>query len=232
MKTTFNRRIKTYFTVISCALFIFSSGLLCSCKTDKIMNCVTTYLSNSYSGENQNVSLLASYGFETKTLTDKTNNKTQKIKVYSLNVILKDVLLTEVTYGASVTFNGKDYKGTFSFSPIKNVYVAKIDIENFFVDNFDITVSYSGVNVVVNMSSTISKDILPLEKALERINETTNVFDVFMDGNQNYDMKIFAKVLSRKEKTYYYVSVSNSQKMYAFLIDAVSGEMLAKRTVF
>ncbi len=135
---------------------------------------------------------------------------------------------------ASITLNYDDYEvsGNFVYSPLSGKYVAEI-----FVDKLPATPTVkgslkSGDNTFdLELKSKVLSGNLTYKEVLEKVKDqdAKRVEELF--NNKSVATEIHIRLISDNTKNYYYVGFSEkSGKIYAYLVDAKTGEILAKKT--
>ena len=153
-------------------------------------------------------------------------------KTYAIVFRLKDVQNENITYNVALTFNGKEYKSTFKLNAVNHTLNAILPVENFNLNEFEITLSYSSTNQVIKMKSTLPKGTISHSRALVFLQKhQPDLVKSYYKDNQFYG-EICLRVLVKNNHSYWYVGLTNSESTKALLIDGISGEVLAVRDIF
>ena len=154
-----------------------------------------------------------------------TIKKVLTVKLEPLNRSFDDATI-------SLTYDDYNVTGDFVYSPISGKYVAEI-----FVDKLPNSASLNGTlksgdetfNLELN-TKVVSGNLDYLE-VLKKVSEKEDKIVNELFNNTNVSTEIHIRLISEKNKNYYYVGFTNkSGKIYAYLVDAKTGEILAKKT--
>ena len=135
---------------------------------------------------------------------------------------------------ATIALNFDDYtaSGDFVYSPISGKYVAEI-----FVDKLPNLPSVSGTltsgdeTFNLDLKTKIVSGNLSYTEVLKKVSEKENKIVNELFNNTNVSTEIHIRLISEKNTNYYYVGFTNkSGKIHAYLVDAKTGEILAKKT--
>ena len=138
-----------------------------------------------------------------------------------------------ITYNVSLTFNGKDYKSTFQLNPVSHNLTALLPIENFNLNEFDITLSYGSNTNVIKMKSTLPKNTISYTKALSCLQKSqAQLLKTYYDSNGNFNAEISLRVLVKDNHSYWHVGLSNQNGTKALLLDGLTGKVLAVKDIF
>ena len=191
---------------------------------------VSELKSDVFVGESENYSLKASYGYkETPFIHDGVPNE----KVYKLTIKLVKGAIDGAVYTVGLSFNDKDYKSEFKLDPVSNKHTATIEIENFNLKEFDVSLKSSSQNDVITMKSIVPENTLTVSQALQSLSEKQNqLIGNYTDENGTFNGEIHARILVKNDHPYWYVGLVNKDKnLKALLIDGINGEVLAIREI-
>ncbi len=211
---------------ILCIVFIFFVG----CKSQPTLDAFVSELrSNCYESVDSSVHVSAGYGF-----MEKMPNLDGAIsqKTYALVFRLKDNQDENITYNVSLNYNGKEYSCAFKLHPVTHTLSAIIEVDNFNVSEFEITLSYSSTNQVIKMQSTLPKGTISYSKALIYLQKHQPDLVKSYYQNGEFCAELCLRVLVKDNHAYWYVGITNSEGTKALLIDGFSGEVLAVRDIF
>ena len=222
-KTRILLTLLTIFIVLSC---------LCACN-DKLD--LTTSISNLkcnvYESQNTEYKILANYGFK-----EKQNSKDGKVgnRIYLLSFKFLDHALDNTTYSITLTFNKVEYKSTFKLNPISHTLDASVEVDNFNLNEFDITLRYGSNTDIITMKSILPENTITFTQALDHlINQQKGLIDLYIDQNGNFNGEIIMRVLVKDNHPYWYIGLCNTEgKLKALLIDGFNGKILAVRDIF
>ena len=205
--------------------------LLCSCKTqNSLQPFVSELRSNCYHSQNSDFNISASFGFvEVNKNFDGKKGQTAYVLAFRLNDIHNDM----TTYNIALSFKDKEYKSTFKLNPVSHNLTAFMPIENFDLNEFDITLSYGSEVYVIEMKSTIPDGTISYTKALSCLqNSQAELLKTYYDSNNNFTAEITLRVLVKDNHPYWYVGLSNEHGTKALLLDGFTGEVLAIKDIF
>ncbi len=206
-------------------------SLLLGCKTTHTLDGFVSELrSNCFESVDSTLKITAGYGFiEENRAQDGTVNK----RYHLLTFRLLGVQTENVTYSLTLNYHEKDYHATFKLNPVLHGYTATIEIENFNLNEFDLSLS-NGSNVQsVHMLSTLPKNTISYQTALLHLqNKQSQLINSYYDENGKFTAEICAKVIVKDAHPYWYIGLSTRENTKALLIDGFNGELLAIRDVF
>ena len=217
---------KLIFFVVIIATLVMSS----SCKNTIDL---TIYISElrlgiyECSGEEFNVSVLVEER-EDPFVADGfvgTIKKVLTVKLEPVNRSFDDAKI-------SLTFEDYSVSGDFVYSPISGKYVAEI-----FVDKLPTTASLNGSlksgdeTFNLELKTKVVSGNLGYIEVLKMVGEKEGKIVNELFNNTSVATEINVRLISEKNKNYYYVGfTSKGGKIYAYLVDAKTGEILAKKT--
>jgi hypothetical protein len=213
----------TIFIILSC---------LCACNDKLDLTTSISHLKcNVYESQNTKHKILANYGFK-----EKQNSKDGKVgdKIYLLSFKFLDHALDNTTYSISLTFNNVEHKCTFKLNPISHTLDASVQVDNFNLNEFEITLRYGSNNDKIVMKSILPENTIPYTQALEHlINQQADLLNLYIDQNGNFNGEIIMRVLVKDNHPYWYVGLCDTEgKLKALLIDGFDGKILAVRDIF
>ena len=217
------------------ALFLFclilSCTLFCSCKSQNSLDGFVSELrSNCFESVDSDLTIKAGYGFieQQPSLDGKVGER-----IYVLKFKLTGGYEQNVTYHVSLNFNQTEYNATFKLNPVSHSLTAIMEIDNFNLSHFDITVKHGSDSQTVKMNSIVPENTISYSNALSHLqNSQSQLLKTFNSSNGNFDAEIYLRVLVKDNHPYWYVCISSASQTKALLIDGFSGEVLATRDVF
>lgn len=221
--------MKKILTSLSFFLCLCFSLCLFSCKnTNGLESYVSELRTVSYRGESEEYSLKANYGFkETPFVKDGKVGE----KAYSLTIKLLGVSLDPATYYASLTFDEINYKDKFILDSSGGLSVS-FEIKDFKENEFDVNIICGNKTQTVKLVSVVPENTLTYVDALNNLKETqSELVSVYYDGEE-FNAEIYARILVKEDKPYWYIAFATSNDLKALLIDGFTGEVLAIRNVF
>ena len=213
------------------SIFLCFILVLSGCKNESTLSPFVSELrSNCYQSQNSDFDISAGYGFiEVNKNFDGKKGQVAHVLSFRLNQIQNDM----ITYNVSLTFNGKDYKSTFKLNPVSHNLTALLPIENFNLNEFDITLSYGSNTNVIKMKSTLPKNTISYTKALSCLQKSqAQLLKTYYDSNGNFNAEISLRVLVKDNHPYWYVGLSNDNGTKALLLDGLTGKVLAVKDIF
>ena len=200
-------------------------------KENPLFEYVSELRSDVFFGQSENYSIKASYGFKE---TPYNNDGDVKTRVYILHFILLDKEIEQATYTLTMQFNGFDYSAEFKLNPVSHVASADLEINDFTLKSFNATVNCGSENETITLSSTLPENTITPQTALESIyKHQKSLVDSFYSSDGTFNAEIYLRVLVKDAKPYYYVGFgSGNNSLKAFLLDGLTGEVLAIRQIF
>ena len=210
-------------------LLLFTLCAFSACKEENsLISRVSDLRCNQYYGKSENFSLTASYGFREKPFI--SDGKVGE-RVYTLKIKLADKILDPATYYISFTHEGLSFSGEFILSQTGG-YVAEFEIENFSLNSFDVTLSVASTTEIITLNSTLPPNALTFDKALDSLSKTQSELILAYTENGEFTAEIYARIIVKDDKPYWYIGFAKANGLKAFLIDGFTGEVLAIRSVF
>ena len=211
-------------------IFLISLMLFSGCSTKPTLDeYVSELRSNCYESVQSDLPITAGYGY-TEKMPSLDGEITQR--TYALIFRLKGNQNENITYNICLNFKDKEYKSTFKLNAVSHTLTAIIPVDNFNLNEFDITLSYSSTNQVIKMKSTLPKGTISYSKALEYLQKHQSELVNSYYKNGEFYGEICARVLVKDNHPYWYIGLTNSKGTKALLIDGKSGDVLAVRDIF
>jgi hypothetical protein len=217
--------------------FIFCS-LIClvlffiGCKNQNFLQQhVSELRSDVFYGQSENFSVKAGYGFkETPYHNDGVARSRQNLLTFKL--LNKET--EDTTYSLTLNFSEMDYKTTFKLSPITHTLTATLEIDAFNLKEFSVTISNASHTETVTLVSQLPENTIDYVRALDYLQKNqTELIKRYTDSNGNFQAEIYARVLVKDNKSYWYIGIaSGNENLKALLIDGITGEVLAIREIF
>ena len=207
-------------------LLILSSFTLFGCeKKSPLLPFVSEYRSNIFEGKSDNFELKAYYGYkETPYLND------AKVENYyhELTFILKGNILENASYSLEVCDNNE----TIPFERSNNGLIkARYRVKDFTKESFKVNIISSSSREEITLKTILPKNTLLLNSILLSLEKKEAVLINSYYVNAEFNAEIHARVLVKNEKPYWYIAFLNGKTLKAFLVDGISGEVLAIREV-
>ena len=153
-------------------------------------------------------------------------------KEYFLTFRLIDREIDDQTYTISFQFGEQNYNADFKLSPVSHSLIASVEIENFNKKSFTISILNASNHEEVELTSLLPENTLTFTNVLEKLQRTqSDLLKNYADENGNFNAEIHLRVLVKNEKPYWFIGLAQKDKMKAFLMDGLNGEILAVREV-
>ena len=220
--------MRKFFALFLTFISLFACFYGCQ-KVNPLKNCLSELRSDLFYGESENFAVKAGYGFKEKLLADQTSYE----KVYELTFKLANETSDGAIYCVNLDFNGNTYKADFKLNPVTHALTASIEIENFNLKEFTVTLTNASIQESVTLRSTLPDGTIDHVKALEFLQKHQQpLLNNYTNEQGEFTAKIQARVLIKNDKPYWYIGIVNGDNLKALLIDGITGEVLAIREVF
>lgn len=132
----------------------------------------------------------------------------------------------------SLEFDGVNYKGDFEFNPLNGKYCTEIFVDKLPTSPIiNATFNCGEESVSLELKTKINSDNLSYSEVLESVRKNDSQIIKELFNNTNVSTEIHIRIISDKNKNYYYVGLSEkSGKTHAYLVDGITGEVLAKKS--
>ncbi len=210
--------------------FVFMFLLTGCSNTFSLVPFVSELKSQLYYGESDGFKLKASYGFkETPFIND---GKIGQI-VKSLTFKLLDRADDNITYSLETLINGKEYKSDFKYNPVSDTLYLSFEIDDFEQNTFSANLCFADNKIPINFISQIPENTLTFEEVTKIIvKEQPTLINSFKSDN-SFNAELYLRIIVKNSHPYWYVGLaSGNEKLKAFLVDGISGEILAIREIF
>ena len=217
---------KFIFFIISVLVCISNVFFLTACtKTSFLLPYVSELRSDVFEGKTNSYTIRAYYGYkESPYLNDgKVGELSSK-----LTFILKEVENEEISFSLEIPFASETIR--FEKSPNGNL-TATLNVDKFSEKEFTVWLSYSSQKIQVTMQSILPSNTLDINKVLLSLeqNQTSLINSYCKDST--FNAEIYARIIVKNEKPYWYLAFANGKSLKAFLADGLSGEVLAIREI-
>ena len=222
---THKRLQKLFFSFFCCAIFF---GLLLFSGCQKKVN----YF--EYVSENRSNVLLA----EDENFSLKVYALKREIPYLSDGIPKTTSTLTEIrlaapsgekTYEIFFTVKGKTYGGETSYDNVKSEYFYSCSLDVSKESEIPFEIKFEDTVVALNAKSVRTDKTLSPEKILFSLRKAENGLFRSMTDEYGFKGEIYIRLIF-EESPYYYIGViGRDKKTYAFLLNAETGKILAKR---
>ena len=206
-------------------LLIFSVQLFGCEKKSILLPFVSELRSEIFEGKSENFSIKAHYGYrETPYLND------GKVSPYSyeLTFFLMGNVQNNVSYSLELCpFNEKvDFEVTNN-----GTLKASYKVKEFSEKSFGVILCYSTESEKITLTSILPENTLTLNEVLLKVEKSQEVLINSYYSDANFNAEIYARVLVKNDRPFYYIAFANGKTLKAFLVDGLTAEVLAIREV-
>lgn len=221
------KRKKLYISLLL-GVIALCGTFFCACeKQSALLPYVTELRQNIYTGESENYSLTAYYGYTT------ASGETTSKKVYALDFKLKGKQTENAAFTLYLDFGEKTYKKPFELDKTTDRLCAKIEIENFAPPSFDVKIACADMTESVTLTSALPQKTIDNAAALEYLEANQSaLISACTDENGNFSAEIVQRVLVKDGAPYWYFALKRDNGVKALLVDGLNGDVLAVREVF
>lgn len=221
---------KIYKKILSIIVLLVVVTASISCKESIDLSIYVSELRSAiYEGEQENIKLTV-YAEERENpfIIDGFVGEIKKVLIVKLQAEGRSIDSASV----SLSFDGFNFDGDFEYSPLNGKYCTEIfvnELPSSPVINAVFKCGEESVNL--ELKTLVNNDNLSYKEVLDAVkkHDSQTVKELF--GGTNVSTEIHIRILSDKNRNYYYVGFSEkSGKIYAYLVDGVSGEVLAKKS--
>ncbi len=219
------RKQKIFFSFILFAIFVFCS-LFASCKKETdYSQYVSELRSNILLCENGELSVRV-YAVEKESPYAPDGVKREISKRTELYLQAPS---GECEYILSFSVNGKNYHGDAVYDNVKGEYYFSCSADVSTLTTLPILIEFEENKIEMNAKSVRSETMLSPLKALEKL-QTENA-ELFTSLTDKYGFagEIYIRLIFEDSAYYYFGIIEKSGKITAFLMNAESGKILAKR---
>lgn len=221
--------MKKFIYIVFLSIFLTFFWVFSGCASkNPLLDSVSQLNSNLYLGESQNYLVSAYYGFSENPAT--LDGKVGSIE-YQFRIILQNVEISNQTYSVSFDYDGATYKKDLEQNLVSNKLEAKFNIENFNLNNLEITVFLAESSEKVQLNSIVNSTCKSYLNVLDKLYASPEIISPYLvDGKMTAEIHL--RILEKNGKNYYYVGLIKKSNVKAFLMDAETLEVLAVRNVF
>ena len=134
--------------------------------------------------------------------------------------------------GIFITYDDVLVDTSFTFNPINGKYTVEQQVDRLPISKtLNVEISDEDKRVEIALESAVLNGILDVNQALKCVqNYDKQVINaLFKNGQAGAEIRV--RLLCGDGRNYYYVGFANSKKTIAYLVDALSGEVLAKKDI-
>ena len=129
----------------------------------------------------------------------------------------------------SFTVNGKQYGGEMSYDNVKAEYYFFCTLNISALRELPCSVVYGETELTFSAQSVVQQDTLTPKAALEALNAAENELFASMTDRYGFAGEIYIRLLYEDAPFYYIGVIDKNGKTTAFLLNAQTGKVLAKR---
>ncbi len=219
-----------FLAVFICVLSIGCSFSSCSngCKKENPLTLnVSSLRLDVFQGENENYVLsLFPETRENPLVLDGKIGEFEKVVIVKLKIKGEDIGSYSVNFATD-----KQYVANFSFNAFSDCYTTTILVEKLPDKPIIATISHNEKQENVTLNSLKKQDTVSSDAALKNAYEFKKDYVDSLTVNKAFNGEIIIKLMSEKEKNYWYVGFVTEEKTLAVLIDGKTGKALAEKTL-
>lgn len=213
--------MKRRFCTIFIVVILFP--LLAACKQESYAQYVSEIKSDVFCAQTEQFSLTISCSSREYPYAD------DGVPCPMSNVIEATLTpVNRVSGDVAVYAADQSWGGEASFSSVHGDYRFSQGVTSFPAQTIDVTVTWGNETYTIAATSVRTKDTLSPDDALDVLvkNEHETLSRMYKEGVFCAEIRIR---LMRRDKNYYYTCVTNQETQISLLIDAQTGEILARR---
>ena len=121
---------------------------------------------------------------------------------------------------------------SFTYNPLNGKYTAEEQVDRLPISKtLKVEIADENKRVEVTLNSLVLDEVMEVNKVLKCVQNYDKqvINSLFKNGQIGAEIRV--RLLCSDGRNYYYVGFANSNKTIAYLVDGVSGEILAKKDV-
>ena len=130
----------------------------------------------------------------------------------------------------SFLINGTTYEGDMSFDNVKSEYYFSRVLDISALQEIPFTIQYGDTTLQLNALSVLDKDTLSAEEILQRVQVSESELFTSLTEKHGFCGEIYLRLLYEDAPYYYVGIIDRNENVTAFLLNAKTGKILAKRT--
>ncbi len=213
--------------ILCCVLVILPFSFACQ-KNSYLLSKVSELRSDILVGEAEGYSLKAHYGYKEQPYA---NDASVGKCINRLTFFLTGEKIKESKFSLILVANGEKVNIDFEVDRLGR-QTASVECENFNDKQLPCTLRCGGESVEFNLQSILPQNTVDINTALLSLEKDQKAFIESYTVDLDFKAEIYARVLVKNEKPYWYVAFANGKSLKAFLIDGLNCEVLAIREVF
>ena len=217
------RKLTAFILILYCLFALYGCE-----KENPYLAYVSDLTQDVYVCETDAFTVKATYGFrEEPFVNDGKAGERVYGYTFTLNIIPDDVRRT-----VQFTFEKENYSAAFALDGVSNEYKAFVEINCRFEKQFAATISTGAKKSELTFISELPNGCITYECALDILAATQQpLLNVYTTEN-GFNAELYMRVFVKNGKPYWYVGIAQNNKLKAFLMDGVSGDLLAVRDIF
>jgi hypothetical protein len=222
---TYKRRKFRLFSIFCLAVFFLVLGFSSCTKEVDYFRYVSENRSNVFLAENEDFSL-------------KVYSLTREIPYLSDGIpktlsTVTEVRLTapsgEGAYEIEFSVQGKKYGGEISYDNVKSEYFFSCSLDSSKETSIPFKIKFDDTVVELNANSVRTPSTLSPKKILDIIHSSERELFKSMTDKYGFKGEIYVRLIYEDTPYYYVGLIGRDKTMYAFLVNAQTGKILAKR---
>lgn len=217
------RKLTAFVIIIYCLFSLFGCE-----KENPYLSYVSDLTQDVYICETDDFTVKATYGFREEPFV---NDGKAVERVYGYTFTL-DVVPDDVRRTVLFTYENENYSAAFALDGVSGEYKAFVEINRRFEKQFTATVATGAEKRELTFVSELPDNSITYERALEILAEAQQPLLNSYATENGFSAELYMRVFVKNGKPYWYVGIAQNGKLKAFLMDGVSGDLLAIRDIF
>lgn len=130
----------------------------------------------------------------------------------------------------SFTFDGKEYGGEMSFDNVKTEYYFSCSLDVARASELPCRLEYGEVKLELNARSILTEDTISPEGILKILQTAESELFTSLTDEYGFAGEIYIRLIYEDAPYYYVGIIDRNGHIHAFLLNATTGKILAKRT--
>lgn len=204
-------------------LLIFCLSLSLSCKQkSKHDDQISQLRSDILKYDHEDFTLtLYSETVEVPLADDGVKGKTEKVLIFKL----KNKRFDQTFENCSLSFslNNKTYTKSFEFKQIPTILNCTVTVESLPKSTMNVTLTINGKSQAITLKSVKNKSTKSYAEALKRLKKE----EAFSNKLSNAELRI--RLINNDGYDYWYVGLITKEKVFSYLLDGETLEIIAKK---